>query len=197
MRKVSIILGCAHGKSTTGKQSPDGTFKEYIWSRHFVNDLLRPMLSEAGFSVTVINDGENEMGLTNQVKLINSLKFPTQNVVFASFHNNAKGAGNWENARGFAVYTSKGKTKSDEVATIAYNAVIEANLGIKIRKDEGDGDMDFEENFTVLMNKYPSILVEALFQDNKDDLALLKSEEFNKKLAKAFVVWAERLEKIY
>lgn len=45
-----------------------------------------------------------------------------------------------------------------------------------------DGDVDKEANFTELMNKHPAVLLEWLFQDNKEDVALLNDEKINSKL---------------
>ena len=49
---------------------------------------------------------------------------------------------------------------------------------MKIRKDLSDGDPDKESNFYILKNtKCPAVLTENLFQDNKEDVAFLTSQE--------------------
>ena len=63
------------------------------------------------------------------------------------------------------------------------------------------GAKDFESNFDVLAGsktvkpKYNGILIECGFQDNKEDLALLKSPEFKKKVADAIMNGIEDINK--
>lgn len=45
---ITIILGTAHLKSTPGKRSPDGAFREYKFSRDVCLDIQRT-LSELGY----------------------------------------------------------------------------------------------------------------------------------------------------
>ncbi len=49
---------------------------------------------------------------------------------------------------------------------------------MKIRKDMTDGDQDKENGFYILKHtKCPAVLTENLFQDNKEDVEFLLSEE--------------------
>ena len=52
MKKDLIILGTAHLDTTPGKCSPDGKFREAVWSREFVAD-LKPMLESYGLEVMI------------------------------------------------------------------------------------------------------------------------------------------------
>ena len=52
MKKDLFILGTAHLDTTPGKQSPDGKFREAVWSREFVGD-LKPMLESYGLDVMI------------------------------------------------------------------------------------------------------------------------------------------------
>ena len=52
MKKDLIILGTAHLDTTPGKCSPDGKFREAVWSREFVGD-LKPMLESYGLDVMI------------------------------------------------------------------------------------------------------------------------------------------------
>jgi len=109
-----------------------------------------------------------------------------KNTLYISSHANASGSGA---ARGFEVYTTPGKTKSDEVATLFWNNVKE-QLGTRIayRSDTSDGDPDREANFYVIKNtKMPAILIEHLFFDNYDDALLLMNDEIQDLFAEAQV----------
>lgn len=106
----------------------------------------------------------------------------TKNCFFISFHSNALGNGSewFDNARGWSVYTSPGKTKSDEYATIMFEEASKVlpQYGMTLRKDMSDGDPDYEENFYVLKNTLcPAVLIEALFYTSRKDLEFLESEQ--------------------
>ena len=97
-----------------------------------------------------------------------------------SVHANAAGNGTqWMNARGWSVWTTKGVTKSDAIATIFWE---EANkllpkYRMTMRKDNSDGDPDYEANFTIIYKALcPAILTENLFYDNKVDVDFLMSD---------------------
>lgn len=92
-------------------------------------------------------------------------------------------------ARGFEVYTSPGKTKSDDLAQLMWNQVSNL-LGTRItmRSDLSDGDHDREANFFVLTRTaMPAMLVEHLFFDNYEDAMLLMSDEIVDYFAEAQV----------
>lgn len=129
-----------------------------------------------------------EPGLRNRVILANNVQAPA---FYFSLHNNAAGnSSQWMSARGVEIWTTIGQTKSDEYATMIYEALYNAfpdihgtfNKNVFWRKDMSDGDVDKEANFTELMNKHPAVLLEWLFQDNKEDVALLNDEKINSKL---------------
>ena len=46
----TIILGTAHLKSTPGKRSPDGKFREYAYSREVVA-AVKAILKDYGYNV--------------------------------------------------------------------------------------------------------------------------------------------------
>lgn len=180
-----IILGTAHLKSTPGKCSPDKKFFEYLYSRKIVKKIYS-ILKQKGYDVYIDVPEEDlkitsNQELTYRCKIVNNYckKFGTANCIYVSIHVNAAGGdGKWHTATGWEAYTTKGITKADKLADCLYRAA-EANLkGKKIRKDLSDKDPDKEANFYVLKHSYcPAVLTENFFQDNKDDVAFLESEE--------------------
>ena len=61
-------------------------------------------------------------------------------------------------------------------------------LDKKIRRDNSDGDPDWEENFYILVKtKCPAVLTENFFQDNKEDVAFLNSDEGKQAIIKTHV----------
>lgn len=191
MKKLVIILDCAHGADVKGKCSPDGTHREYKWSR-LICGKLRNKLESLGYRVEYTNKTENEIGLSQRKNIANNIKINSDQVKFLiSLHNNAAGNGsNWTNATGFEIFTSKGQTLSDKFAQVIMSNLqkdFPESNGFKHRVDLTDGDLDKEENFTVLMGNYYGILLEWLFQDNKEDVKLLNDEIINNKLIDSLV----------
>jgi N-acetylmuramoyl-L-alanine amidase len=84
---------------------------------------------------------------------------------YHSVHANAFGV---ESAKGVEVWTSRGETKSDQLATLYYNQL--NNLGWPMRPDMADGDPDKEEDFTVLKETpMPALLTETGFYTNYEE----------------------------
>lgn len=137
---------------------------------------------------------ENEPGLSTRVKTYQGI--PTSKTkVMLSIHNNAQGSGEeWMNARGFSAYTSKGNTKSDPIAELIINDFIHYFPDIKVRTDKSDGDKDWEENFTVLMGRYIQVLIEVLFQDNKEDVQILNTEDFKRDFTRMLVTSMKKID---
>lgn len=181
----TIILDVAHGLDTPGKCSPDRTHYEWEWSRYILYK-VKEGLEKNGVTVYMSNGKQTEIGLQRRVINMNLISSPA--FVF-SLHNNAAGMGDkWMTARGSSIWTTKGATKSDRLATIIAEK-LEKDIpeAGKWRKEYSDGDLDWESNFTVLMSKHPSVLLEWLFQDNKEDLALIKNEEIKNKLIQSLI----------
>ena len=187
---MKILIDPGHGIDTPGKRSPDGLFREYLWNRQ-VADLILEGLVSAHVDASLVVTETNDVTLRNRVNRVNTIcnRVGASNVLLVSVHANAAGNGSaWMNARGWSCYTSKGKTKSDQVAECLYDAFEEEFQNRKIRKDMSDGDRDWEENFYVLQkSKCPAVLLENFFYDNREECAWMLQEESKKRIASAAV----------
>ena len=187
---MKILIDPGHGIDTPGKRSPDGLFREYLWNRQ-VADLILEGLVSAGVDASLVVTETNDVTLRNRVNRVNTIcnRLGASNVLLVSIHANAAGNGSaWMNARGWSCYTSKGKTKSDQVAECLYDAFEEEFQDRKIRKDMSDGDRDWEENFYVLQkSKCPAVLLENFYYDNREECAWMLQEETKKRIASAAV----------
>lgn len=176
---VLVILGTAHGENTKGKRSPDGRLREYAWSREIVGR-VETALKEKGYNVEVDLRQDYEPSLAFRVQCVNNLCKKAKQALYVSIHINAAGMGDkWTDASYWTVWTSRGQTKGDKLATCIWEAAKEflPNKN-KVKADWRDGDADFEENFYVLKNTAcPACLTENLMQDNKADVDWLMSEE--------------------
>ena len=187
---MKILIDPGHGIDTPGKRSPDGLFLEYLWNRQ-VADLIMEGLVSAGVDASLVVTETNDVTLRNRVNRINTIcnRVGASNVLLVSVHANAAGNGSaWMNASGWSCYTSKGKTRSDQVAECLYDAFEEEFQDRKIRKDMSDGDRDWEENFYVLeKSKCPAVLLENFFYDNREECAWMLQEESKRRIASAAV----------
>lgn len=179
----TIILGTAHLESTPGKRSPDGKFREYKFSRD-VCKALKAIFKNMGYNV-FIDIEEDDLKLTQNQELkrrcdiVNNLCKKYKDAIYVSIHVNAAGNGSqWLKATGWSAYTTIGKTKADDLATELYKAAEDNLKDKKIRTDYSDKDPDIESNLYVLKHvTCPAVLTENFFQDNKDDVEYLQSDE--------------------
>lgn len=187
---MKILIDPGHGIDTPGKRSPDGLFLEYLWNRQ-VADLILEGLVSAGVDASLVVTETNDVTLRNRVNRVNTIcnRLGASNVLLVSIHANAAGNGSaWMNAKGWSCYTSKGKTKSDQVAECLYDAFEAEFQDRNIRKDMSDGDRDWEENFYVLQkSKCPAVLLENFFYDNREECAWMLQEETMRRIASAAV----------
>jgi len=221
-----IILGTAHLGSTPGKGSPDGSFREAVYSREVIAE-VKAKLMASGWRVVVDYESlepknewvqarkkagygaEQSKELSYRVQRVNAFcqQYGKANCLYVSIHVNAAGAdGKWHLAGGWCCYTSKGRTKADTLAECFYDAAI-TNLRSYIaymdegkrrgeytekqtpfRMDRSDGDRDLEADFYVLKHtNCAAVLTENLFQDNKNDVKWLLSDEGRHAIARLHV----------
>lgn len=183
-----IILDNGHAKSTPGKRSPifdDGKtqFFEYEFNRDIVKRISEKLEKLGIKYYIIVPELEEDIKLTKRANRANKIceKYGTGKCLLISVHANAAGNGKtWMKGRGWSVYTTKGVTKSDKIATIFFEEAekLLPKYNMTIRKDMSDSDPDYESNFTIIYAALcPAILTENLFYDNKIDVDFLMSEE--------------------
>lgn len=195
---MKILIDNGHGSNTAGKHSPDRSLMEYKYSREIAERIVNTLKAQ-GYDAQRIVTEETDISLGERCRRVNKIcdQVGKANVICVSIHINAAGGdGKWKSAGGWCVYTSPGKTKADDLATILWNtaqeklkdyidgfekAKAEGKYDCKqkpMRADWSDGDPDYEARFYILMNtKCPCVLTESLFQDNKADVDFLLSEQ--------------------
>lgn len=134
-----------------GAVGPAGTRESDI--ANIVGDLVAMYLRKAGCEVKVVQDDSLEY----VVDAANEWGAD----VFVSIHCNAAAT---NNATGAEIWTSRGETNADELATLIMGEVEETFPDLYIRADWSDGDVDKEAGFYVL--KYtdmPAVLIELGF----------------------------------
>ena len=186
-----ILLDAGHGGIINGQYVtapkkmfvfPDGfTIYEGVYNRLIVEG-IKEALTSAGVKFDDIVNSQKDIPLKNRVDRANRLAAEAGpgNTLFISVHANA-GGGN-----GYEVYTSKGESDSDKIASNFMEFMAEAFPSHRGRKDTTDGDSDKEANFYVL--KYticPAILTESFFMDNYEEAQEMTTPEAIKKVVQA------------
>lgn len=199
---MKILVDPGHGFDVKGKESPDASnglvnsplyFREYAWARKCAHGVVDVLQAE-GYDAELLVPEEWDVSLDTRVARVNAWcrKLGAANVILVSIHVNAAGSERkWLDARGWCIYTSRGQTKADDLATCIYNnAVTElAKVGYTksfkngskqkpIRTNWTDGDADQEAGYAMIKKTMcPAVLSENLFQDNKEDVAFLKTDK--------------------
>lgn len=187
-----VILGTAHLITTPGKRSPDGRLREAVYSREIV-ERVEKGLRALGFSVFVDYkplepdskmqsnswNVEQSRELQYRVDYVNGLckQFGTANCVYVSIHNNAARKGDeWCTARGFSVFAyNNASLNSRRLAGILQKEA--EQLGLKGNRWVPELGY-WTANYKVLREtNCPAVLTECLFQDNREDVEYLLSEE--------------------
>lgn len=172
-----IILGTAHGKNVSGKQSPDGLLKEYKWSREICH-MIKERLNNEGIDCIIDIEDDIEKSLSERVNIVNNICEKHNNdCIYVSIHINASGSdGKWHNANGWTVWVyEKCSQKSKEIALDFFEEAKKRNLLGNRWVSPKKYNMG---NLYVLRKTLcPAILTENMFQDNKDDVNFLLSEQ--------------------
>ena len=171
-----------HSRGTFHK---GGWFYEGVWNRTLTNRVAAK-LNNLGIPNIIVSHEWDDITLHYRVDMANWYHKNWKKGIYISNHANASSS---HRARGFEVYTTPGKTRSDTLAEIYWDEVKDV-MGdrIKYRSDRSDGDHDKEARFFVLQNTaMPAILVEHLFFDNNEDAKLLMDPEIVERFAEAQV----------
>lgn len=190
---TNIILDFGHGGIDENGNYTTAPNKMYTFSDKVVayegvlnrqiGKKLQEKLDSKGYNVvtTVSYDDPTDLPLADRVKIAN--KYPTKGTIFISIHCNASPS---HKGRGFEIFTTKGETKSDKLATCIGKEVkpLYTSVDMRLRFDFSDGDLDKEANFYVLRNtKCPAVLLECGFFDNREDYGMISSPNFQERLA--------------
>ena len=174
--KPIVMLDPGHGGKDPGAVGPTGLKeKDVVLS---VCQLTKAILVSAGVEVFMTRTGDTFPELAVRARNANEVSAD----LFLSVHcNSAKSP-----ARGFEVFTTRGQTRADPLATSLFLAFgIEFPDAIK-RLDPSDGDPDKETSFAVLrLTNMPAALFELEFIHDASGEAFLRDARNQARCAKA------------
>lgn len=174
---LKITHAAGHALVTPGKQSPDG-YKEWQVTTEIVEFVMRELETYEGLDQKRIDDptGNSDLPLKKRCELINGWSAN----VHIDYHLNAYGSG-WNNAGGTETYTYTTKPKEAEGLAEKIQTNLVKELGFRNR---GVKAADFQ---MVRETKMTAILIEFAFMTNHNEAMKMRTEEYQKKAAKAVV----------
>ena len=175
---MKILIDNGHGQNTPGKCSPDKSLKEWWWTRE-VAAMVVAALKTKGIDARLLVKETWDVSLTERVRRVNTVcrQVGASNVAMVSIHVNAAGGdGQWHDARGFSVWVAKTCSEASRcLARFMYAEATTRNLkGNRWVPKEGYWQADFA---MVKNTSCPAVLTENLFQDNREDVDYLLSNE--------------------
>lgn len=182
-----ILLDNGHGLNCLGKRSPDGKLKEYAYAREIVQRIYSS-LKDLGYNPHILVPETNDISLSVRVKRANQLySANNKKALLISVHCNAAGSdNNWHSARGWSVHVAQNaSSNSKKLADCLKNAADKE--GLKVRLQYPDKSYWVQSLAICRDTNCPAVLTENLFQDNKEDVEFLLSEEGKKKITELHV----------
>lgn len=181
-----ILIDNGHGINTPGKCSPDKSLYEWKYTREIAAEVVKE-LNESGYRAIQLVTESNDISLEQRCKRVNDYCKTNKDVLLISIHVNAAGSDKkWHNASGWSgwVYT-KSSVKSRMLAQLLYAQAekyrLQGNRSVPKNKY-------WTANFYILRNtNCPAVLTENLFQDNKEDVQYLLSEEGRRNIVQLHV----------
>lgn len=181
-----VALDNGHGVNTPGKSSPDLSLKEYKWAREMVDLLIREF-TKVGIKTYKVVPEENDISLRERCRRVNQMYKTNKNMILISVHCNAAGNDKkWHSANGWSVYIAQNaSSNSKHLAKDLYEQAI-------VEKVQGNRSVPKEKYWVQSLamcrdTHCPAVLTENMFQDNKEDVDFLLSEEGKEKLARLHV----------
>lgn len=170
---VKVLLDCGHGSNVAGKCSPDNRLREYRWVRELAS-LIEARFDQLGIVHQRTVTDDFEPGLKARCKVANN-EHKKGKCILVSLHCNAAGNNRtWNTARGWSVFVagnSGGLSKT--LAVNMAEAALKRNL--KVRTPDPQHLYWTADLAVCKSTACPAVLVENMFQDNKEDLEFLLS----------------------
>lgn len=185
---VKVLIDNGHGENTPGKCSPDKRLREYAYAREIARRVEKCLRCK-GYEAQRIVEEETDVPLSERCKRVNDIckQVGTKDVLLVSIHNNAAGGdGKWHEARGFSAHVGlNASSKSKMLAQYLWNEAIQQ--GLKGNRSVPAAPY-IAQNLAICRDTAcPAVLTENLFQDNKEDVELLLSEEGKEKVTATHV----------
>lgn len=174
---MKILIDNGHGENTPGKCSPDGRLKEWSYTREIADRIVADLRKKGQDAERIVKEMV-DIPLTVRCKRANNLYKETGgNAMLVSIHCNAAGSGEeWLSAHGWSAFVSgNASNHSKNLASCLVRTAIAKEVYVR---QPMPGQLYWMQNLAICRDTIcPAILTENFFQDNKEDVAFLLSEE--------------------
>ena len=172
---MKVLIDNGHGENTPGKRSPDGRLREYTRK---IADRVITELRTKGIDAERIVKEMVDIPLSVRCRRANTIyRESGGNAILVSIHCNAAGVGSdWLPAHGWSVFISdNASTNSKKLAICLAEVAIQKEVFVRQPTPE---QLFWIQNLAICRDtNCPAILTENFFQDNKEDVEFLLSEE--------------------
>lgn len=177
MKTMKVLIDNGHGENTPGKRSPDGRLREWSYTREIADRVVYE-LGRRGVDAERIVKENIDVPLSERCRRANAIYRETgEKAILVSIHCNAAGSGtDWMKARGWSVFVSNNASaNSKKLADCLAGAAVSENVKVRL---PAPGQLYWQQNLAICRDtSCPAVLTENFFQDNKEDVDFLLSEE--------------------
>ena len=182
-----VLIDNEHGRETKGKCSPYQRLREWKYTREIAKEVVA-ILSQHGVNAQLLTPEDGDIAISERCRRANNIyRHFGKDIILVSIHNNAAGAdGKWHYARGLSAHVGlNASSKSKMLAQYLWNEAIAQ--GLKGNRSVPAAPY-IAQNLAICRDTLcPAVLTENLFQDNKEDVDLLLSEEGKEKVTATHV----------
>lgn len=174
---MRILIDNGHGENTPGKRSPDGKLKEWAYTREIADRVIAG-LQKKGIDAERIVKEMIDIPLSIRCRRVNDIyREMGGDAILVSIHCNAAGSGSdWLSAHGWSVFVSNNASENSKSLAICL-AQTAIKKGVFVRQPM-PGQLFWMQNLAICRDTVcPAILTENFFQDNKEDVEYLLSDE--------------------
>lgn len=174
---MKVLIDNGHGENTPGKRSPDGRLREWAYTRKIADRVIAGLRTK-GIDAERIVKEMVDIPLSVRCRRANTIyRESGGNAILVSIHCNAAGVGSdWLPAHGWSVFISdNASTNSKKLAICLAEVAIQKEVFVRQPTPE---QLFWIQNLAICRDtNCPAILTENFFQDNKEDVEFLLSEE--------------------
>ncbi|WP_417009475.1 N-acetylmuramoyl-L-alanine amidase [Bacteroides congonensis] len=174
---MKVLIDNGHGENTPGKRSPDGRLREWSYTRKIADRVITELRTK-GIDAERIVKEMVDIPLSVRCRRANTIyRESGGNAILVSIHCNAAGVGSdWLPAHGWSVFISdNASTNSKKLAICLAEVAIQKEVFVRQPTPE---QLFWIQNLAICRDtNCPAILTENFFQDNKEDVEFLLSEE--------------------
>lgn len=174
---MKVLIDNGHGENTPGKRSPDGRLREWAYTRKIADRVIAGLRAKGVDAERIVKEMV-DIPLSVRCRRANTIyRESGGNAILISIHCNAAGLGSdWLSAHGWSVFVAdNASANSKKLATCLAEVAIQKKVFVRQPTPEL---LFWIQNLAICRDtNCPTILTENFFQDNKEDVEFLLSDE--------------------